>query len=322
MMRDHVSTFLGSVRAAFTENLLFKSVALLGALLFWMWVQNEQVIQERARVRLEWQYPDGMVPVEPKVEYVTVTLEGVQALMRGVSHQELTMELDLTSAREGDVNVDLTAQPIGGLSPSLRVISVSPQALQVRLDRLLRRRLPVEAGTSGEPAPGYSVRSVTVTPSRVEIAGPASLVRSLTEIRTYDADVNALREDADFQVGLDVSSPLEASPATGYTVSVRVAAVEKVRRFESVPVLLRGGNGWEAELAAVTVELYGPVDRVDGVAADQLSVLVYVPAELDGETARARRTEGSGLRFEVVHPGGDQIAVRSVEPAVIPLRRR
>lgn len=309
------------VRGLITDNLVYKLVALAFAIALWVWVQSEQVVQERVRVKLDWRLPEGFVLVEAPLAQATVTVEGVQAATRGVRHNELTIHLDLTGAREGEANLDLADRPIEGIPAGVQVVSVTPQSLQVRLDRQLRRRVPVVVATHGEVAPGYTVRSLTVTPDRVELTGPASVLRSLAEVATDEVDLSALKEDAEFQVGLDVKKGQLVPTRPGdLTVAVKIAAVHKQRTFENVPVMVRDDGTHVAGVAAVTVTLEGPADRLDAIAAEEVSVLVYVP---EGEAAgEARAGKGATLHFEVVQPGGEGVQVKQVSPAIIPVRQR
>jgi len=312
-----------AIRRAFTDNLFYKGVALVSALSLWAWVQSEQVVQERVRVRLDWALPEGFVTVEPPLSSVTATVEGVQAYTRGVHQQDLAMKVDLSAAREGEVNLDLSERPVDGLPPQVRVLSLAPQSLQVKLDRLLRRRLPVRVATKGEPATGYLVKSVTVDPERVEVSGPASVVRGLVEVLTDELDVSALKEDAEFQVGLDLrKGQLAATRGGDLTVSVHVVAMVKERRFAGVPVLIRDDGRYVPRVPSVAVTLRGPADRVDAINPDEVSLLVSVPADGDGKELAATAGRGGGARYEVVQPGGDTVEVSGVEPEVIPLDKR
>lgn len=323
MKGSPVGRALGGVRGALTENLGYKLVALLTALLLWAWVQSEQVVQERVRVRIDWRLPEGLVLVEPPLPYATATVEGVQAYTRGVRQKELTLTVDLTEAREGEVNVDLTERPIEGMPDQVQVVSTTPGALQVQLDRVLRRRLPVRAVTHGEPAPGYALRDVDVTPDKVEVTGPASLLRRMSEITTDEVDLTAIKEDSEFPVALDLrKGRLTVPRGEDFVVKVRVEAVSKERRIEGVPVRGPEGGGWGPATPTVAVLLSGPADKVDALGPEEVWVRLSVPAEGVEEGAEARPGEGPGPRYEVVHPGGDAVVVRGVDPATLPLERR
>lgn len=312
-----------NVRDLFTSNLAYKGLALIFALLIWVWVQSEQVVEDRVRVRLEWKLPDGLMLVEPPLETATVTVEGVQAFVRAVRQTDLSILVDVSRAKEGEVSLDLSERAVTGMPPQVRVVSVSPSTLKVQLDRVLKRRVNVVAATRGEPAEGFRLRSVVVQPDRVELAGPSSVLRGLTEVATDAVDVSGLREDAEFQVGLAIKKgQLAPTQAARFAVEVKIEAIVEERAFDAVPVLLRDGEGFGTNTPNVRVRLAGPVERLNTIDADEVSVVVHVPDGWSAATGEARRGRGEGLRYEVVQPGGEAVSVVDVVPERILVERR
>ncbi len=313
---------LAGLRASVGANLGYKAVALLFATVFWVWVQSDLRITSRARVALEWKLPDGMALVEPPLETVSVEIEGVQAFIRTLNQRPLGITVDLTSAAEGDVAVELAELPITGMPPQLTVLSFSPSQLRVTLDRLLKRKVSVVAATVGSVAEGYRLTAVSVSPTRAEVSGAASVLRVLESVNTEEVDLGGLREDADIVVGLALGKGMTpAGRAAGFTVHVDVEAVQSTRRFESVPVLIRDAQ-WSSPQAEVAVVLEGPEETLRNMEPDEVSLMVNVPRGLESKTAEARRGRTGGVRYEVVHGGGEQVRVTSVEPATIALQRK
>lgn len=309
------------LREIFTANLAYKGLALAFALMMWVWVQSEQVVEDRARVRLDWRLPEGLALVEPPLETATVSVEGVRAFVRGVRQKDLSIVVDLSKAREGEVSLDLTERPVSGLPGQVRVVSVSPENLKVQLDRVLKRRVNVTPLTHGEPASGYRLGRVTVKPERVELSGPSSVLRGMTDVSTDTIELAGLREDAEFEVGLALR-PGQLTP-TGegrFTVAVQVLPIVKERTFE-VPVVVRDTEQYGAIVNNATVTLSGPVDRLDAMDAGDVSVVVHVPPDFAAANGAANRGP-EGLRYEVVHPEGEVVTVTAVTPATIGVERR
>lgn len=296
------NAWLSDARALVFDNWPYKLVTLCFAVLTWALVQNEQVVEERAKVRLEWTLPDGLVTVEPMLETATVTVSGVQALMRNLRPGDLTLQIDLSRAQEGDVTVDLSDRPIRGLSEELRVVGITPGTLRVQLDGVVKKRVRVGPTIKGEPADGFAVREVLVVPERVELTGPASRIRAMAEVMTDDVDVTGLREDAEFELGLDLprGGAVRMTRPGPVTVTVRVASTLRQRTFERVPVVVRGER-YVAGLNAMTVTLEGPEKAIAAIRADALSVMVFA-ADAFTEPAGEATLGGPDamLRFEVL----------------------
>lgn len=312
---------LERLRELVLGNLAYKVLAGAFAMMMWIWVQSEQVVEERTRVRLDWKFPEGLTPVEPPLESATVTVEGVQAFVRAVRQRDLSIPVDLSRAKEGQVELDLTERPIEGLPGHLRVVAIAPATLQLRLDRIQKRRVPVAAATRGEPAEGWRVAGVRVQPDRVELRGPSTILRQLEEVQTDPVDVGGLRDDGEFTVGLAVRQGQLAptSPVT-FTVTVDLEPVVRQRRVEDVPVIVRT-EGWVATASRVAVTLQGPATTIEQLDPDEVSVVVSVPDGYAPEAGLATRGREGGPRFEVLHAGGDQVEVVDVQPPKIPVMR-
>lgn len=315
-MNDRFAAF----RFRLSDNLGYKAASLLFAVLVWIGVQSQHRVEERARATVRWAVPEGMTFVEPPIEVVTLTIEGVQALVRTVPQRTLTMDVDLTKATAGDVSIDLGQRPVSGLPDQLNVTSVSPAQLRLTLDRLLKRRVPVTPATVGKVAEGYRVAAVTVTPDRAELEGAATLLRSMESVPSGEADIGGLRDDQDVEVGLGLRKGLSATKAGRYVVHVDVEPIIIERRFDFVAVVVESA-GWTPVTPAVSLVLTGPQEEVNAVGADVVRVVVTVPVERTGNTAEARRSRGEGVRYEVVHGAGEAVRVVSVEPATLKLVR-
>jgi YbbR domain-containing protein len=306
-------------RSVFIDNWPYKLLTLCFAVVTWALVQSQQVVEDRVRVRIEWTWPDGLVPVEAPLETTTVTVAGIQTLMRTVRPGDLVLPIDLTAAREGDATIDLAEHAIRGLPAELRVVAINPGTLRVQLDRVLKRRVKVDARIKGEPAEGYAVREVLVSPDRVDVSGPASVVRALESVSTADVDVTGTHEDADFDVGLSLArgGNLRLSKPGPVTVSVHVGSTMRSRMYTGVPVVVRGGR-YTAEVTSVDVKVEGPEAAVSELRPDAVSVLVYVPDDFLEPVGDARMTGAAadGLRFEVLGVSAP-LQVSSVSPDTI-----
>jgi YbbR domain-containing protein len=306
-----------AAREALVGNLAYKLFAILLALVTWAWVQSEQVVEEPVRVRLAWTYPDGLVPVTPPDEHVTVTLQGVQAWVRAARRQDLVVDVDLRSAREGAAKVDLVDRPVRGLPSQVRVAGLTPARIDLELDRLLRRTVPVVPSTRGELAAGYRLSGVRVEPDRVELVGPARVLRGLAEVSTDPVDLSGLRESATFEVGLELGmGGVRPARARRLAVHADVAVMMAERTLTDVPV--RVDARWSASPAALDLSLRGPAAVLDALDAGAVHVELEVPVGWQGPgTARFGAADGPALRLSapegilLVTTGGEAVTLEA-----------
>lgn len=308
-----------AVRDTLVGNLAYKLFAILLALVTWAWVQSEQVVEEPARVRVAWTYPDGLVPVTPPDAYVTVTLQGVQAWVRAARRQDLSVEVDLRAAREGAAKVDLADRPVRGLPTQVRVAGISPARVDLELDRLLRRTVPVVPATRGELAVGHRLSAVRVEPDRVELFGPARVLRSLAEVSTDAVDLSGLRESATFEVGLELGTGgVRQARARRFSVHADVAVVMAERVFQAVPV--RVDARWSAAPATLDLSLRGPATVLESLDPATVHVELEVPAGWQGTgTARFGAADGPVLRLAA--PEGIMLVTTGAEAVTLEMAR-
>jgi hypothetical protein len=313
--------WLDSLRQALFGDLAYKAVAFAFALVAWLWVQNEQVVEDTVRARIVWTFPDGLMPVEPPLESTTLALEGIQSFVRAARQQDLSIAVDLSRAREGDVSVELADRPVSSLPSQVRVASVAPSTLKLTLDRILKRRVPVVAATRGEVAAGHRLAGITISPDRVELSGPASVLRALAEAPSDVVDIGGLTEDASFEVGLALrAGQLTPTGPTAFTVAVDIERIVIERTFASVPLAVRDGVPGAPSVAVASVVLEGPEAILAGMAEDAVRVWIEAPEGTEPRMARFGASEGARLTIE--QPGGDAVRVVRIEPAEVALERK
>jgi YbbR domain-containing protein len=152
----------------------------------------------------------GMVILGNVPRQVTVTLRAPRSVWDRLTTVDENIQAiaDLSGLSTGEhtVNVQIQIQ-----ERPVRIITVSPASIDLTLEPLSSRTLPVGLALVGEPAVGYQVGQKTINPQQVVVSGPESLVAkvaraevvlningarenfdSLLEIKTFDEDGNAI----------------------------------------------------------------------------------------------------------------------------------
>jgi|GEM_PF-1332294 len=310
-----------------TENVGLKVMSLGLAVSIWALLQSEQVVERRTRVRVQYDWPADLVQVDEVPRWVSVTISGPQGRVRAVERRNLTMRVDLSDAEKGVVPIDYTERSVQGLPDSLKITQTTPPMAEVELDAKIRRTVRVRPAVIGEPAEGWERGTITIDPESVEIEGPESLLRDLTEVSTDIVNISGRTETLLAEVA--VKTPGRTlKPTTDTPVKVRVAvdALVDNRTFTRVPVMV--DNGWTAEPAfAEFVTVHGPVREINGLKADRVRVMLTVPdpTSEQAQTIRwKRRSEnpavtvfhgGASESVRVDELGPDRFTVRPTAPA-------
>lgn len=308
------------LRDAVLGNFAYKVAALFFALVTWGWVQSEQIVETDVAARVEWRFPEGLVPVEAPPDAATLRLKGVQAYVRSVQASDLAIVVDLTGAREGQVGVNLAERPVEGLPPQVRTSTVAPSQTSIVLDRLQKRRIAVVPTTRGELPPGLRLAKLAVSPESVELNGPASVLRALSEVATDAVDLSALTDDAILEVGLGPSLG-QLTPTSPARFSVKIDLSQEISSRTLSDVAIGIPAGWSSSVPRIEVRLTGPTRAVDALGEDSLHARVEVPDSVAPEARALEARAGTEVGARIVLDVPPGVTFTST-PEVVPLERQ
>jgi YbbR domain-containing protein len=298
---------MGSLR-----NVWLKFLSLCIAALLWLVVAGDRVVERALRVPIEFQnLPPGLEIVGEPMESVDVRVRASSGTLARLAPGELAAVVDLRHARPGRRLFPLA--PTSVRAPyGVEVVQVAPATLPVSFEKSAVRVVEVRPSLEGEPAPGYEVVAVSSRPVAVEVIGPESALRRLTEAMTEPISVAGatapVREVATIGVA-DPNVRLRA-PQTAEVV-VQIVKGSSVRTVDRVRVKVRNldnGLRGRAVPATVSVTIRGTKKAVSEAAPETLDA--YVDAGTLGPGAHDAQVQVQPL------PG---VTVESVTPRVVRL---
>ncbi|MCU0255202.1 MAG: CdaR family protein, partial [Vicinamibacterales bacterium] len=171
------------------RNPVLKLLSVALAVLLWLAISRDQLVERTLRVPLEYQnVPEGHEIVGDPPGTVDVRVRGASGALGRLGAGEIVAVLNLEGARSGPRLFHLlTAQvraPFG-----IEVTQVSPPTVSLTLERTGRKMVPVNPAIEGEPAPGYVASRVTSEPAMVEVTGPESRLALLEEATTEPVSI-------------------------------------------------------------------------------------------------------------------------------------
>lgn len=175
------------LRRAITENVPYKALSVLIALALWFIVRDQRV-EEAVLFSLAVDPPPGLVVSDEQLPELTVRCFGTRGALERLRRTARTHVVKIEERDPGAVTVRVSPEDLV-LPPGVEAFDVTPRTTTVRLEPRVVRRLPVRARLA--VASGFRAKKVTVTPERVRVAGPASVVGSLDEIWTEAVEVSA-----------------------------------------------------------------------------------------------------------------------------------
>ncbi len=291
------------------RHLGLKILAIALAVLLWLTVAGEHVVERSLRVPLEFRnIPPALEIVGNPPDNVDVRVRGSSALLSRLQSGEIVAVLDLSSARAGSrlfhIRNDEVRAPFG-----VEIAQVVPATLSLELEKSARRTVPVIPAIEGEPAPGFVVGRVLSEPATVEILGPDTRVRQLAEATTEPVSVAGARTRVRDVVTVGVvDSSVRVAQAQGATVVVEIWPAPVEREIAGVPVRWRNlGAGLRAQVtpSLVHVSVRGARETLNALRSDAVQAFV----DLAGLGAGRYN-----LRIQV--DSSESFGVTSINPAV------
>lgn len=298
----------------------YKLVSLLVALLAWLYVQSDEVATGQVTARVEWQIAEGLVSVRQLPRTVSLRVRGTRAAIRRArTRGALSMPVDLREAGPGEHSLELSPFPVEGLQGKLEILSRTPSALRLQLDKQVTRKLEVTTRVVGQPADGFAVRRVTVQPAVVQVSGPASVLSQLDAIETEPIDVAGALADQEVPVRLSLPGSLTMPVTQEFRAVVNMVALNEPRIFEDVPVQVWGGRGSVVPPTA-TVELTGPSTLIRELVDSEVVVFVDPPKGSTGSLTVTSSDPASG-EVRVLHGAGHDVRATSIQPQTFEVYR-
>jgi YbbR domain-containing protein len=304
------------IRGAFTDNYPIKFVALILAMAVFVLVQSDEDVEISVYPNIHYTVPEERVLVSEPVEQVRLTVSGSSRRIQRFDERAIERVLiDLGDRQSGEFyfTSDMFDVPEG-----LRVTQITPPGTALHFEPRERKDVPVEVSTVGEPAEGYLVEEMRVTPETVTVTGAKSLVAGVDAVQTRQIALDGRTVSFADTVPLVLPrSQLELAGERFVRVDVILNERVEARPLGRWPVSLEPGAGVEAEALEgwrvapreVEVTLRGPVRLVQPIDVADISVIVEVEvAQFEGPEAREVPVEVRGL------PEG---VLAEVEPAEV-----
>lgn len=222
-----------------------------------------------------------------------------------------SIDLSALEPRVGAEPVPVTVD-VFPADPRVRVVDHSPRSVNVRLDQVVSRGLPVTIDTGIVPE-DISLGPVIATPNRVSVRGASSRVQNVRNV------VGRVVVDAS-GINIDQDVALEAYDEQGALVagvqlepeSVRVSAdVARQLAFATLPVVpeLTGQPAPGKRIANVSVVPAAVTVSGENPAVRQLSAIPTEPVDVSGQEVELITEVPLDFPEEVTAPGDASVTV-------------
>ena len=301
---------LQRLTAPFRRRLGAKVVAAACAFVLWLFVnageRETQVLPFPIELR---NLPERSVLINPDgVDTVAVRLNGPAPLLASLDTRRSPIVLDLSHLEvDTDLRIKIRDEMVR-VPRGVRILDIEPARIPVRLERVKRASVPVTLVPAGEPREGYKVETMKISPEKVQVSGPSSILDRLSSLETETIDLTDLATSTQKTVGLMRTDQLSVKPEM-VTVHITVAPIVTTREFKRLLVEVRNvDRPFQLRPPRVNLTVRGPQRAVQGLTLEEGAVYVDGGSYEPGEHI---------VEAEVVLPSGVELIKR--DPPVIRL---
>ena len=264
----------------FVNNIGLKILAVFFALILWLVVVNVdnpaqsksftvtvQVTNEEALLAQGKYYT-----IPDNANTVTFRVTARRSIMEQLSASDFTATADLANLEnDSRIPVEITANRFSGSV----TIAGSTKYLTVEIGDRMTSKFVISGETTGDPADGYTVDSVEVSPNVITISGPAEEVSEITSVVAY-CDISGMSSQISESVVPTVlnssgkvvdTTNLELSEST-VNITVGFLSVKSVSiELESDSELPDGAELEKIEFLPSSVEIVGTADALNEISS-------------------------------------------------------
>ena len=307
--------------AALARDGRLKLAAFGLALFLWVLVRVGNPSQRDLLIPVEIRLddPGWVVREDPVPDTVRVYFRGPETeifRMTGFDLISVTVPLTEMSGEEMVIQLQPEWVSVAGYR-GVQVEDIVPSAITVHLDRRSTRSIPVRVGTLGTLPEHLALASALIlTPNRVGVSGPASLVDELDTLNLVPVFLSDVDGQVTVQTVVDTVGIGRVS-VVPYVITVEIPAEESIERvFTGVRVItypVAGSGPISVFPENMRVTVRGARSRVSAMDADILRAVVPSDALRDLGAVEERRVpirvEGVPSYVSVV-PGVDTVSAR------------
>jgi uncharacterized protein (TIGR00159 family) len=225
ILQEHLGVALKKGRESRKEKLAFIAAALFSVVLttgVWFILSRGVDTLVTLPVPLEYTKRDlAMEIVKTSVNTVNLELEGSGALIKSIRPDQVQIRLDLSKSKAGPNTFTISRKNIS-LPPGIVLKGVTPSEVDVDLDVLIKKELPVQIDWVGRLPDHFILEEATVEPQTVEIIGGKRMLEKMKTLYTEKVPINNLEVEGVITVNVALNpASLKIAPGSEEKVTIR-----------------------------------------------------------------------------------------------------
>ena len=176
------------------NNWVLKFISLAFAIVLWFFVMGESRLEVTYVAPLEYEnLPEELMIASEVPTSVSIRINGPRALQANINPSDISLAVDLKDLSAGITSFKRLEESLN-IPSGLKITRISPSYVDVKLERVREREVPVRVILTGDPALGFIVKTVKAVPEKVSISGAESELKSVSEVVTEGIDLSRVQE--------------------------------------------------------------------------------------------------------------------------------
>jgi len=309
-----ISKLINKMQSLWSKEWLLKLISLCVAAMLWYYVGGEDIVEKNVMVPVEViNLPNNLIISNKHKRDIEVTVRGPRSLIMEMTKSQEARQIDLSKAAPG-TRVEQIENDSVPVSRGLKVLRVQPSSIILSLDKLIQKKFPVNAVTTGEVLPGFVLKELALHPESITINGPQTILSQVDVLKTTPINISGLSEAVQLQIPLELNDALvDLIGETSVTADLIVGYDTVVKTVRNMPVnVVVDGYVQKLEPAAVHITLKIPKILVEDNMDYTRLITVTAVNEDDNNT-------GGRLKVRVV-PAEDltvPLEIVAIEPEYV-----
>ena len=224
ILQQHMGTAAKKSRESIKERLMVTAAALISIIFVTaVWFSVSKGVDTLATLETPVVYMNrdpAMEIIRTSSNTVSLELGGSGALIKSIKPDQIQVKLDLSKSKIGPNSFTITRESIS-LPPGIILKGVTPPVVDVELDVLIKKELPVQVDWVGKLPERFILADATITPQTVMIIGGKRMLEKMATIYTEKVPLNDLEGQGTISVNLALNpASLKIAPNSKEKVTI------------------------------------------------------------------------------------------------------
>ena len=234
-MMEKLTNFFHTAKRIVVRNFVYKLLALLVAAFVWILIQGREIIEIDRQVHVSIIVPEGYGVEGKNILTKDATIRGSRARLAKFSRAPLEAAVVIRKQKAANFRVRLDRQHIHKWNNNLK-LTVHEPYISIKVDKIIKKELPVEIFLQGVPSNDYIIEKKSVTPEKIEVFGLQRKLTKLQKVATLPVEIDGLERNKSFVVGLLNDDPDVTYGVEDVEVILQVGGKKINQEFSGIPI--------------------------------------------------------------------------------------